>query len=733
MMRRWMTLFSMLVLLASAPLAVAQTTPPAPPAREPEPPAAAPGAPVSGWIDFGVRGTSVDGDPARFQRYRDLGDGGFVDVLRHQGERNGWHYSAGADHIGRRDQRYFANLERPGRVRVQFEWDQIPLLISEDTRTLYDDESDGVLRMDDAIQAATGGQVRNLIPFLDGARQFRSGSRRDTARLRAWFAPREDLDVRVNFSTAHREGNMPFGGGFGFGLAVELPAPIDHRTTDLSTDLEWSNGRAMAGGGYAVSWFSNAVPTVTWDHPLVLIDAPNASSQGRMTLWPDSTYHVVNTRGFVRLPGRSRVSAFLSLGTMRQDEPLLPHTINTAITPVIPLARETADAEARTVGANLALTTRPWRRVAIDARYRLSDFDNRTPHFPLAGRVAYDTSANRTPSAGPEPFSTRRHNTDVEVTFMPAGLPTFRAGWRGEYAERTFRIFENTAENLLRLSMDAVGYARFSVRALYEVGVRSGSGFDLHVLEAVGEQPGMRHFDVAERDRQRVTVQATYSPRDWLGLNSSVAVGKDDFSRDGEFGLRDNSHQVYTAGFTVVPHDRANVDVSYGFESYSAFSTSRQANPGAQFTDPARNWGTDADDRVHTFMAAADLVRPFPNTDLRLSYDYSRARATYVYQVGVVTDRTLPEVSPPIPALAPPTQLPPVTNQWQRATADARYHFTERLALGVSYWLDDYEVEDFALANPRIAVNDLPGALLLGYRYRPYTAHTGWVRMIYRW
>jgi hypothetical protein len=243
----------------------------------------------------------------------------------------------------------------------------------------------------------------------------------------------------------------------------------------------------------------------------------------------------------------------------------------------------------------------------------------------------------------------------------------------------------------------------------------------------------MRHYDVAERDRQRVTIQATATPRAWLGLNGSIAIGKDDYTGDGEFGLRDNTHHIYTAGFTVMPGNRTNVDVGYGFEKYSAFSTSRQANPGVQFGDPSRNWGTDQDDHVHTLMANAEIVRAFPNTDLRFGYDYSRSRATYIYSVGVVTDRTLPEVGPPVPSLVAPDQLPPVRAQWQSLTADATYSFSRLLALGLTYWFEDYNVEDFALANPRIAINDLPGAILLGYRYRPYTAHTGWVRVIARW
>jgi len=37
---------------------------------------------TTGSIDFGVRGTSVNGEPARYERYRDLGDGLFLGGIR---------------------------------------------------------------------------------------------------------------------------------------------------------------------------------------------------------------------------------------------------------------------------------------------------------------------------------------------------------------------------------------------------------------------------------------------------------------------------------------------------------------------------------------------------------------------------------------------------------------------------------------------------------------------------
>jgi hypothetical protein len=61
------------------------------------------------------------------------------------------------------------------------------------------------------------------------------------------------------------------------------------------------------------------------------------------------------------------------------------------------------------------------------------------------------------------------------------------------------------------------------------------------------------------------------------------------------------------------------------------------------------------------------------------------------------------------------------------------YALASRLSLGLSYWHERYRVNDFTLdadANPDLARGQ---ALLMGYLYRPYTANTLWVRLIYRW
>jgi hypothetical protein len=87
-----------------------------------------------------------------------------------------------------------------------------------------------------------------------------------------------------------------------------------------------------------------------------------------------------------------------------------------------------------------------------------------------------------------------------------------------------------------------------------------------------------------------------------------------------------------------------------------------------------------------------------------------------------------------VPTTLPtPAELPPTLSQLQRGTMDLAYALARHLSIGLSYWREQYRVEDFTLdadANPDLARGQ---ALLIGYLYRPYTVNTVWGRLIYHW
>ena len=114
---------------STTPASTTPADPQAKPTPEPAAPAAADAAEAAPrslfeqtWrqFQFGGRFSSIDGDPARFQRYGDFRDGVLFTDARYAGEHPEGNYAfhAAVDNLGWRDQRFFGDYEQPGRFVI---------------------------------------------------------------------------------------------------------------------------------------------------------------------------------------------------------------------------------------------------------------------------------------------------------------------------------------------------------------------------------------------------------------------------------------------------------------------------------------------------------------------------------------------------------------------------------------------------------------------------------------
>jgi MtrB/PioB family decaheme-associated outer membrane protein len=700
--------------------------------------AASPDIPLVNQVDFGLRGTSFGSgsDQARFQRYRDVRDGGTLDRFRVSKDTSSYRYAVQADNVGYRDQRYSASYANYGKLKADAEWNQIPLFYSQDTRTLYDRSAPGVLTLNDGVQSGIQNKTLTLSNALNGASLFDLRTRRDVASFALTYSATPNVDFNVKFNNTQKSGAYPWGGSFGISgaIATELPVPVDHRTTDFGASLEYANDHGFARFGYDGSFFHNNVTTLTWDNPSRITDSATLGpAQGRMALWPNTEMNTVSAAGGLNLPGRSHVTAFVSLASLTNNNTLLPYTINTAI--VSPaLDRPNSDVSARVTAMNYAFTSRPLSMVWFSARYRQYEFDNRTVPFKTANSVNYDTAIVALNSAS-EPFGSMRHTFDADASFTPFMYVGFRAGYTREDVDRTYRSVEKTTEDIARASVDLTGLGWLTVRGVYEHSKRVGSEVNGLELLSIGEQPLLRQFDVSDRNQDRFNAIVQVTPVSMFSVNASAGIGKQDYPGT-YFGLRNNDNHVYSVGFDLVPSDKVSLGASYGYEKYTALQASRTANPlpantvaflndpTQQFNDPRRDFTDNSADKVRTINGSMDLIKLLPKLDIKLAYDYSRAQSTYIYGLA------------PNTVIAAPVQLTPIVNELQRGTVDGRYFLSRRLAVGLVYWYDKYRVEDFALgpvASLAQPATGTPTLLMLGYFYRPYTANTVMGRLSYLW
>lgn len=730
-MRHTLTTAAALVLLTAA-TAPAQTPPSLPALTGPvEIGRSEMSGKLYGTIDFGARLNETEGDEARFQRYRDLRPGIYGNNALIGRRTEDWNFEAQAWHAGYRDQRYQLDFQRVGRLAVSFLWDQIPMFISRDTRTLYTESAPGVFRLEDGLQQEIQAGTRTLRNFEDQAVRFDMRTLRKIGQADIVFNVDPSTDVLIKVTNTTREGEIPFGGAFGFNNAIELPVPVDTRTTDVQTALEWANTRGLLRVGWDGSTFTNSVESVTWDNPLRFgPDLASTPSQGRMALWPGNTLNYLHGTGSLSLPARGRLTGYLALGQGRSNADLLPFTINTAIAPIA-LSRTTADATQQMTIAQLTFAARPARRVSVNAKYRYSDVDVQTPVFARPdGTVAYDASFQAAASSS-HYYGVKRSTFDADGAFQVVPSTALRVGFSRVGTDYTNRIWQSTAENVFRISVDTTGNQYVMLRGVYENRQREGDGFAAEALAEVGELAGMRHYDVADRNRQRATLIANVTPGGIFGLTASAGVGRDEYPNSAH-GLQSFNSDQYSAGFSVVPDDRYSLTTSYGWEKYRSLQRSRGATTAADQANPLRDWTTDFTGKVRFLEAALDVAEAIERTTIRLSVDWNRSNDTYLY--GLVAG------SP----LAVPENLPPVKNELLRSEIDLSYELSRNLRLGVAYWFDDYNVQDFALGPTTLTGIAFPpvqegapvtatNALLLGYLYRPYTAHAGFVRLTYAW
>jgi putative beta-barrel porin MtrB/PioB len=297
------------------------------------------------------------------------------------------------------------------------------------------------------------------------------------------------------------------------------------------------------------------------------------------------------------------------------------------------------------------------------------------------------------------------------------------AGYTRNNSSHDFRIFENTGEDVLRLTADAVGTQWVTFRAQYEFADRSGSGLDEDLLREIGEQPALRHYDLANRTRNRFTGQVDIVPSDVWSASLSAGFGGDDYD-DSYFGLQESTFRTFSLSADYRQPNGFGGGASYNYEHYEGDQRSRQASPGStppQENDPNRDWTVNSKEQVNYVSIYAFPPKFGPNTEARVSWDYSYAKGNYLY------------ATVPGGPLTPPNQLPEVFNKLQQLHLDVRHRLSTRLVANFAYLYEPFRVYDFAF-DPSV-VNSIaqPSSLVLGYIYRPYSAHSVRLGLRYLW
>lgn len=499
-----------------------------------------------------------------------------------------------------------------------------------------------------------------------------------------------ELDLRIrpdsrwsflsDYRRLRRQGRNLSAGSF-LANAEALVSPVDHTTDELTLGVALHGQGWEASLRYLGSFFDNGEETLTWDNPFTGV--PGADS-GRTALAPDNEAQQLALAGSMRLPGRTVVSARLAGGRMTQDEHLLPYTTNPDLQ-TMPLPRSRADIRANTASAGIRVVSSPWRRVTLEADLRFNEL-NTAKMVNAWEYVVTDSLPAEFPVENPG-YDYQRTELSLRGEYRTSRALRLEIGLDARRFERTRqeRARTDTERLWLRLHRRLGDGADLDFDLFGER--RGGSTYRNPDDSAAGQNPVLRKYNMADRDRYGFRVRATLYPFERWEAGWEVEAGRDDYDGTG-------------IGLTGSRYARAGVDFSWlmgaGVSLFASASTERindrQSNSQA-FSTP--DWTASSSDRFDQVTAGLDVPGLIGNVDLHMEYAWSNGRGEVQTDTGGLV-----------------SEFPDLTSRRQTFSVGLEYAPGDAWSYGLDAYHEKVVSDDWALDG--VGPSTVPNLLSVG-------------------
>jgi len=425
-------------------------------------------------------------------------------------------------------------------------------------------------------------------------------------------------------------------------------------------------------------------------------------AQGQLALAPDNQFFQIGLSGSTQLNDTTRFTGVLSAGLMQQDDDFLPYGIDGSDAATAALPRDSLDGEVYLYSARAILTSRPARPLRLKAQYRYDERDDQTDRATYQYDVM-DSGAESRTAVTNEPRSYRKHKAGLDADYR------FSSEWRGSLGYDYHQIERDYSD--VEKSREHIGSARLNWRprddfdAMLRLGTSSREASEYQALQP-NQNPLLRKYNVADRDRDSAGVLLNYAPIAEVNVGLSADMTDDDYT-DSSIGLTEGNSKTYNLDITYHPTQTLGFAAFYTYDRIE----SRQIGDSG-----LSRYRVDFDDRIDTLGLSADMDDVWRGWDLGLTYTYSKGR-------GDIEHTGLDTASPGIP-------YPTLENELQRVELSAAVDLnkTARLKLAVIY--EDLTAEDWALDG--YSATPTNGLLTLGNESEDYDVFAFMVALQYR-
>jgi MtrB/PioB family decaheme-associated outer membrane protein len=579
---------------------------------------------------------------------------------------------------------------RPGTYRYRLDYDELPYRRFDTTATPFRRSGDDALVLPAGwVYAGTTAGFTTLDTSL-ADRDI--GSDRRSLRIGGEFHGSDALKFDASYRRTERDGWSIMGAPF-FNSSALLPAPFEDRTDSADFAMRYRSDRWFAALSWSASFYDNDNRRLRWADPY------SSGVQGALARAPDNDAQTVTLSGAYRFPARTTLSLSAARGEMKQDERLLPYSIDPTLSAALP--RDSLDGKIDTTHVDVRLTSRPWRFLRLKGTYRYDDRDNRSA-VALWSRTITDLFTSGEPEAN-RPYSFERARLGVSAAvrldyFAWLKAFEFEGGFDRIQIDRDLQeVAEQTEET-------GWGRVRWRPGAGAEIALRAGAArrdidrYDTAVAAANEQNPLLRKYTLAYRYRDFLELRGTLAlPDTPVTLGAEIYYASDDYT-ESSLGLRKHDDRRYAADVSWAVADQASVYLQGGYEDVAlrVFSSA---------TLGAADWSSQHRDRFRTLGAGCRLGGLAGRFGVNASFTYAKGSG------GVDVAATLPGAS----------AYPALKDELKRLHIDLDYRLSDALDLRLAVRYEDFASSDWALQGVEPAT--VPTVLTLGadpYDYDGY-------------
>lgn len=641
----------------------------------------------SGFVEGGLGYLSTDS--FKFGEYTGLTDEGLYLIgeasLRSRGEEASY-LDLEATRLGLDSRALRLEGGRQGKYDLSLEYREITHFISDSARTPFGGSGDDTLLLPPGwVRGSTTGGMTALPGSLTDVDLETKRKRLD---LGASFLAGQSWKYSLKVRHETKEGKERIAGAFLFNSA-QLVEPVDYVSDELDVSATYSRPKFQARFAYYGSFFRNRDESLTWDNPFASFFGADT---GQLALPPDNQFHQLLASVGYQVNKKTRLTADFAVGRGEQDEDFLQPTLNPGL--VVPsLPRTSLDGRVDTVNANIRVNSVLNDRWQLNGTLKYDDRDNKTPQATYTW-VNTD-SAISLPRTN-LPYSFTENALKLSADYRIAVRAKASVGLDYEKFERTFQEVEKTQENTIWGKISARAQDNVDLLLTLAHGERDRTAYEPVPQTFPPENPLLRKFNMADRERDAGDLQLTVMPRENLSIGVGFGIAVNDYT-ESTIGLLNSEELNVNLDSAVKLSEKTSVHFFLNHQRIESKQAGSQTFSTPDVT--ARN-----DDTIDT--GGIGVRHTVTKDKLEVGADYAIVRSQ-----GEVTVTTA----------VPTVPFPDLTTKLNSLKVYADYRLKQKgLSLNAAWWYESYETDDWQLDG--VTPSTIPNVLTFGETSPSYHA-----------